>query len=938
MSEPRPRLVIVDGHAVAHRNYHSGQRDLRTSQGEPTNATFGFARTLLDVLRAEKPPQYLAVAFDQGLSGRDNLFPAYKSKRPEMESALAFQLTRIRQLVEAFNIPILERQGYEADDVIGSVARQANAQGVHVHVITGDQDLFQLVNELTTLELPDRENGTKHYDVDAVREKLGVAPHQVPDYKGLVGDSSDNIPGVRGIGPKTAVPLLQAYGNLEGIYAHLAEIPEKVRAKLIQERESAFLSRELATIQTDLDIPFDLARCVAQDYDHQRVLALFHELEFLSLIRRLKAQRPAKPKSKQLALMAEPTAPRPLSVEPEDDPRLTAAEQTFRTHVIDTPEALEHLAAQLKAAAWIAFDTETSSPDANTAALVGISFAVSADDGYYVPLGHAPEAAERQLPLEQVVAAIKPALSDPNIHKAAHNAAFDLNVLARYGLQVQPISYDTQLAEALLKPERRQSLKDSARVRLGVRMTPIEALIGKGKAQISMDRVPVAQVAPYAAADAVFTFRLIDLTRRDLKAANLWHLYEQIELPLVPIIAEMNANGALIDLPYLAELSLEFTERLAQIERHIQELVGEPFNVGSLKQLNAILFDKLKLPKRGLRKSKHGLSLDSDALERLYDQHPIIPLLIEWRALEKLHSTYVVALPRQADAQGRVHTTYRQLGAVTGRLSSENPNLQNIPIRTQEGRRVRRAFIAPEGWQLLSADYSQIELRILAHYSGDPALQQAFREGLDIHRATAALVSNVPYDQVSKAQRYFAKRVNFGLLYGMGAQRLARESELSRAEAEQFIQNYFARLAGVRRYLDESKARAQAQGYLETLLGRRRDFSALRDGRLSAAERARIEREAINMPIQGTAADIMKLAMINLHRALREDGFRARLILQVHDELVLEAPEAELARLVPLVRAVMESAYSLSVPLRAEVNIGANWAEMEAADAWLARH
>ncbi|MFQ3535629.1 MAG: DNA polymerase I [Aggregatilineales bacterium] len=937
MSESRPRLVIVDGHAVAHRNYHGGQRALATSSGEPTSATFGFARTLLDLLRADPPPQYLAVAFDQGLSGRESVLPTYKSQRPDMEPALASQLGRIRQLVEAFNIPILEYAGCEADDVIGTVTHQANAQGIAVHIVTGDQDLFQLVNDLTTLELPDRSGGNVRYDAAAVYAKLGVHPEQVPDYKGLVGDSSDNIPGVKGIGEKTAVPLLQTYGTLEGIYANLAAIPEKIRAKLIEGRESAFLSRQVATIHTDLPIALDLTRCVAQDYDRGRILALFRELEFNSLIRRLQALAPLKREEAQLTLFGAPQSPKPTSGL-EDDLGLVPAESTFTLHLVDTPEALQALVERLKKVQWLAFDTETDSLDANTAALVGLSLAMSAEDGYYIPVGHAPELAERQLPLQSVLTALAPALTDPNILKAAHNAPFDLNVLARYGVSVQPLGYDTQLAEALLQPERRHSLKDSVRLRFGVRMTRIEELIGKGKAQVTMDRVSVEQVAPYAAADAVFTFRLIEPTRRDLQAANLWALYERIELPLAPIIAQMSAHGALIDLLYLQALGAEFTARLAEIERHIHELAGMPFNLGSLKQLNDILFGRLQLPTKGLRKSQHGYSLDADALEALRDQHPIIPLLMEWRALEKLHSTYVVALARQADANGRVHTTYRQLGAVTGRLSSENPNLQNIPIRTEEGRRVRRAFIAPEGWQLLSTDYSQIELRILAHYSGDQALQQAFRDELDIHRATAALVSNVPYDQVTKEQRYFAKRVNFGLLYGMGAQRLARESELNRAEAEQFIQNYFARLPGVRRYLDESKVRAKEQGYLETLLGRRRDFSALRNEQLPAVERARIEREAINMPIQGTAADIMKLATVNLYQALREGGFRARLILQVHDELVLEVPEDELARLVPLVRTTMESAYQLSVPLRAEVNIGANWAEMEAADDWLARH
>jgi DNA polymerase-1 len=454
-----------------------------------------------------------------------------------------------------------------------------------------------------------------------------------------------------------------------------------------------------------------------------------------------------------------------------------------------------------------------------------------------------------------------------------------------------------------------------------------------------MDKVPVARAAPYAAADAALTFRLNEELRAELEKEGLRRLCDEIEMPLVPVIVDMHLTGARLDLPYLDTLRVEFAARLDEIKARLYESVGEIFNIGSPKQLNDILFGKLKLNSHGLRKAQHGVTVDAAALETLHERHPDVPalrLILEWRALDKLKSTYVDALPKQTDAEGRVHTTYNQIGSVTGRVSSENPNLQNIPIRTEEGRRVRQAFIAAEGCHLLSADYSQIELRILAHYSGDEGLLEAFRQGQDIHRATAALVNGIPFEAVSKEQRYFAKRVNFGLLYGMGASRLARESELSRRDAEQFIQNYFERLPGVRRYLDGSKELAKAQGYLETLLGRRRDFSALGAGGLRGQDYARMEREAINMPIQGTAADMIKLAMIQLAAHLKAENCRARLILQVHDELVLEVPDNELADTVETVRRVMENAFTLRAPVRAEVNIGANWAEMQPAEVWLA--
>ena len=942
MPDARPRLILIDGHAVAYRQYfvpHNAH--FSTQAGEPTGATFGFARTLLDILRSDPPPDYLAVVFDQGLSGRDTAYAEYKSTRAKMEDPLIVQMGRIREVVEAFNIPILEKEGYEADDVIGAVAKQAPALGVNVYIITGDQDLFQLVNDYVTVELPSNKGEPIAYDANGVQAKLGVKPAQIPDYKAIVGDSSDNIPGVKGVGEKTVVPLLEKYGTLDGIYANLHEIKEKTRKLLEAGRESAYLSRKLATIQTDIPITIDLAACRAHDYDVDKVLALFEALEFRSLIRQVRGLSRSTPppppltttpEPSQLALFDASTETPPAESEAEGIP----AENLIETVIVDTPEALESMLAELRGARVLAFDTETTGLDTASAALVGISLSADGRVGYYLPVGHTDGP---NLPRDVALDALRPLLTDPNVVKVAHNAAYDLGILRQVGLEVSPLPEDTMLMEFLIRPTGQKGLKDCVRRRFGVRMAKYEELTGKAKGtQVTMDKVPVARAAPYAAADAAFTCRLLEVARADLVETGGMALYEQIERPLIPVIVDLNQAGAMLDVPYLRQLSDEFAERLNMLAERVFDAVGERFSLGSPKQLNEILFNKLKLPTKGLRKSTHGFSVDADALEILSEFHPAVRLILEWRGLEKLKNTYVDALPRQVDSAGRVHTTYHQTGAVTGRLSSENPNLQNIPIRTEEGRRVRKAFIAPPGSHLLSADYSQIELRILAHYSGDEGLIRAFREGRDIHRATAALVRGVPYEAVSKEQRYFAKRVNFGLLYGMGAARLARESELSKAEAEAFIRNYFERLPGVRRYLDESKVRAREVGYLETLLGRRRDFSILKDPAIRQMDRARIEREAVNMPIQGSAADIIKVAMIRLSARLKAEGYAARMILQVHDELVLEVPDHELPRATALLCEVMEGAYELAAPLKVEANIGQNWAELTPAEEWLSRH
>jgi DNA polymerase I len=937
----RPTLVLIDGHAVAYRQFFAlPVQAFSTKRGEPTNAVYGFARALLDVL--EQGPDYLAVTFDQGLSGRGELYPEYKGTRDKMPDDLRRQLDRIRELVTAFNIPILELDGYEADDVLGSVAPQAEAEGVEVLIMTGDRDLLQLITDHTRIELPAARSQKEPqiYDLARFREKYqGLEPPQLVDLKGLMGDSSDNIPGIKGVGEKTAMKLITAYGSIDGVYEHIDAIKGAMKKKLVAGKEDALLSRELARIRRDVPVSLDLGACVARDYAYGDVEQLFRELEFRTLIDRLPGQPQRSDGGvQQLAMFGgdEETAPPPPVVSYE---------------VIDDADKLAALVERLDTASALAWDVETTSTDQMSAALVGIALAVDGEQGYYVPVGHiapnAPEGAGQpdliaghtphQLPLPEVLAALRPALTKSDIPKYAHNACYDLVVMRRYGIDVQPVSFDTMIAEWISDPSSRNlGLKNLVWVRTGVQMTSIDELIGSGKGQITMDRVPVERAAPYAAADAALTFRLVEVLRPELHERKVWDLFNDIEMPLVPVIASMEMAGVMLDVGFLHDLSADLSERLAALQTEIYDLsegYGE-FNLGSPKQLNDVLFGKLNLPTEGIKKTTHGFSTAADVLEGLRDAHPIVGLILDWRELSKLQSTYVDALPALVNPEtGRVHTSFNQTGTVTGRLSSSQPNLQNIPIRTEEGRRVRRAFIAPEGHKLLGVDYSQVELRILAHYSQDESLLQAFHAGQDIHRATAAAVYHVAPEDVTYEQRAFAKSVNFGLMYGMGAFRLARDSELTLAEAEQFIDDYFKQFPGVRCYLDESRAKAAEQGYLETLLGRRRYFPELDEskGRKASYQvRQRAEREAINMPIQGTAADIIKIAMLDLDRALREGNYCARMILQVHDELVLEVPDGELDAVAPLVTDVMEAAFTLDAPLVADAKVGQNWAEMAA--------
>ncbi len=976
----KPTLVLIDGHSLAFRAFHALPLNLATPDGELTNAVYGFTSMLLNVLR-DYQPEYVAVAFDVGKTFRHEMYEPYKGHRERMPDELRSQVERIKEVVEALNIPIFTAEGYEADDVLATLARQAAEQGVNTLIVTGDRDILQVVDDKIHVLTSGRQfSDTIIYDPATVQEKYGLRPDQLLDLKALVGDKSDNIPGVRGIGEKGATELLQKYGSLDAIFAHLDEVkPERARKALIENREAAELSRKLGKIVTEAPVKLDLAACRTRDYDRDRVIRLFQDLAFRTLVDKLPvvekktrgegdaetrrrgeegdAETRRSGEEEQMALFA---AEAPVYQAPD-----LPVPQSAEFHLVTTPEKLAEVAAHLAAAGRIAFDTETTSTDPHAATLVGLAVAwdgaaptekpgfspakkpgFSEKPGFfaggsaYIPLRHRDV---EQLPWEAVRAALQTAFANPKITKVAHNASYDLAMLARNGLQVatDPAPgvehglIDTMVAEFLIDPgSRGLGLKDLAWTRLKIEMTPISALIGSGKGQITMDQVPAATAAAYACADAAVTLRLADVLLPELAERGLIPLFRDIEMPLVPVLVAMESAGVKLDVPFLAQMSVDLTKRLHEIEREIQQIAGYAFNINSTQQLSDVLFGKLGLPTEGLKRTQAGgYSTAADVLESLRGRHEIIDLILMQRQLSKLLNTYVNALPGMVNPRtGRLHTSFNQTGAETGRISSSNPNLQNIPVRTELGREIRRAFVAETGWKLLSADYSQVELRILAHISGDEYLLAAFARGEDIHASAAAKVYGIPLSQVTKEQRAVAKMMNFATSYGVTAYGLAQRTGLSRSEAEQFMQRYFATYPGVKRYIEETKRLAREQGYVETLLGRRRYFPVLRTqatGAQANAIRQAAERAAINHPIQGTAADIIKIAMIRLYRALNAGGYRARIILQVHDELVLEVPEDELIPVAQLVKDTMEGAYQLKAALKVDMEAGPNWYEME---------
>ncbi len=1038
----RKKLVLFDGHAMVHRAFHAVPEDLSTSSGEPVNATFGFTSMLMKALSEERP-DYIAMTFDRpSPTFRHQQYTPYKAQRPAMPDNMRPQFGRIREVVQAFGIPIYEKDGFEADDVLGTLSVQARDLGVNTTIYTGDMDTLQLVNDSVMVKVAKRGiSEVTEYNVPEVEARYGFPPKKLPDFKGLVGDKSDNIPGVPGIGEKTASRLIAEYGDLEGILEHTDALKPKEQKLLIEWAEQARQSKYLATIVLGVPVQLDLEACRPDKINSERVLAIFRELGFRSLVEKVltlfkqigvstpasldevlpptngtsdtseqalssfdkESQESAiQTKPRDVSALAQdadllyapplgvvpvlvpPTPPDgtplnaissllpahasvavPDNTSPEDDdfaqlslfdipavhtevvrklrlpsPTTTPSVPVFleddsvqktSTLIVDSEDALRVLIRSIYDAGSVAFDTETTSENPHHAELVGISCSMAAGEAYYIPVGHlrTPDGQEpgTQLPLDIVIDRFRPILQDASIQKYMHNAKYDMEIFARYNIDMQGLAFDSMVGAYLAEPGRRGvGLKDQVFQRIGPIMTPITDLIGSGSKMISIAQVPIRKAADYAGADADMTLRLVKPITADLQRHNLIDLYNNIELPLTPVLTQMERYGIALDADFLRDLAVRLDEQLHTLEQAIYDSVGHTFNINSPKQLGDILFTELKLPSG--KKNKTGYSVSVDVIESLQGKHPMIDSLLEYRQLNKLKSTYVDGLLSLMDpVTGRVYTSFNQTIASSGRLSSSNPNLQNIPVRTEVGRQIRRAFIADPSYTLLTADYSQFELRILAHITHEPRLVEAFSNDEDIHTITAATLFGVPVEQVTKEQRRLAKTVVYAVLYGQSAFGLSQVTGMNNTEAASFIRRYHEIFPNIKGYVDGTLNQARKQGYVNTLYGRKRFFPDMHA--LSHVERQALEREAVNMPIQGTNADLIKIAMINLHHGLREKHMKTRMILQVHDELVFEVPVEELERAKVLIKDKMEGVEKLDVPIKVEMKVGKNWYEAE---------
>lgn len=888
-----PHLVLIDGPNYVYRAFHA-IRHLTNAKGQPTNAVYGYVQMLQAVLR-DLAPTHAAVCFDpEGGSFRNHEFEAYKSHRPPMPEDLQGQWPYIRKITRAYHLPLVCVDDFEADDAIATLASKAETAGWDVTIVSSDKDLLQLVSE--RVHMLDTMKGQR-YDTKAVHDKWGVGPGRIRDLLALAGDSSDNIPGVPGIGPKTAADLIAAYGGLEAVLAHAGDIKQaKRRENLLRHADDARLSYALVGLRQDVPIALSLDELRMREPDKARLSELFRELEFRHLLAGLAPDAPAG-EAHAAGMQA----------------RLVASEEDFAS-----------LLAQLAAAEMIAVDLETSSLTCHDADIVGLAFAVEEGTGWYIPVGHTGEGSEQQLPVEQVLPRLKPMLQDADKPKCGHNLKYDMQVLRRAGIELAGVRFDSMLLAYCLHPGRYIPKLDAVALdHLGYHCTSYEDVAGKGAKQIPFAAVPVAKATAYAAEDAAVALRLSHRLSAGLAAEGRLKRHDDIELPLMPVLADMEWVGVKIDAGLLAGLSQEFGRRIAAIEADIHAAAGETFNIHSPKQLGTLLFETLKLP--GGKRTKTGAwATGQEVLESLADLHDVPRLVLASRQLAKLKSTYTDALQRLIHAgTGRVHTSYNQAVTSTGRLSSSDPNLQNIPIRTEEGRRIRQAFIAEDGHLLISADYSQIELRLMAHFSGDKGLIAAFERKLDIHAATAAAVNQVSLDQVTSEQRRRAKIINFGIFYGMSAFGLSKQLGVAREDAQAFINAYFAQYPKVSDFMQATLEQARARGFVETLLGHRVDVPEINAG--NGMRRQYAERTAINAPLQGSAADLIKVAMIRLHRRLKNEVPAAHLILQVHDELVVEAPQDQANKVAAIMKETMESAARLAVPLTADIGIGPNW-------------
>jgi DNA polymerase-1 len=907
-------VILIDASGWLFRAYHA-LPPLTNSAGQPTGAIFGMINMLRRLLREYRPAR-IAVVFDApGKTFRDEIYAEYKAHRDETPEDLSIQFPSIVEVVQALGLPLLQIEGVEADDVIGTLARHAEHDGRDVLIVTSDKDMAQLVDARVHL-LDTMKN--RRLDAAGVEEKFGVPPQCIVDYLALVGDTSDNIPGVPLVGPKTAAKWLKEYGSLAGIVAHADAITGKAGENLRDciAREQLPMAQKLATIACDVKLPVALDALQPLEPDTSRLRELYRQFGFGKLLAELDgASAPAAETEKQ-------AAEAPASADTEAAP--TDSARTQAETVLDET-AFATMLEQLQRADLICVDTETDSLDSMRARLVGLSFAVTPGAGWYVPVAHDYLGAPEQLPLDNVLAQLKPLLEDARKPKVGQHIKYDLNVLARHGVDVRGIAFDTMLESYVLDAAgNRHDMDTLAEKYLNHRTIHYEDVAGKGKSQITFNQVAIDKAAEYSAEDADITLRLHrTLYPRVCEVDALKRVFETIEMPLVPVLAQMERNGTKIDSQLLARISTELATRMAETQAQAFREAGGEFNLGSPKQLQAILYERLQLPVLG-KTPKGDPSTAEDVLEQLAAEHALPRLILEWRGLSKLRSTYADALPQQINPHtGRVHTSYHQAVAATGRLSSSDPNLQNIPIRNAEGRRIREAFIAEAGNALLSVDYSQIELRLMAHLSADPRLRDAFAKGLDVHQATAAEVFGLPLAQVSSDQRRTAKTINFGLIYGMSSFGLARQLGIGRSEAQSYMDTFFARYPGVKRYMEETRVLARERGYVETFFGRRLYLKDINSR--NAAARGYAERTAINAPLQGTAADLIKLAMIDVHGWLAQQAPDIRMILQVHDELVFEGPEAQIRGLAQTIAERMCRIATLEVPIVANWGIGPNW-------------
>ncbi len=925
---PDKKLFLLDGHALVYRAHFAFiARPLINSKGVNTSAVAGFTRTLVDLMKNENPT-HIAVAFDPPEpTFRHEMYEPYKANREEQPEDIAIAFPFIRRIVEGFHIPILTVPGFEADDVIGTLAKQAEQEGYTVYMVTPDKDFSQLVSENIFLYKPSRQgNGVEILGIPEILKKWDVQKvEQVIDVLGLQGDSVDNIPGIPGIGPKTASKLLAKYGSIENLLEHTGDLKGKQKERVIEFGEQGLLSKKLATIDTEVPIRFEAEKFIIDPPDRESLAEVFKELEFRTLAKSVLDTPEAAKTPTQGSLFSDeegkapgPAAPPAHSVA---DNNFQNTEQDYR--LADSPEKRKKLIDTLSGTRMFCFDTETTGIDPNEAELVGMSFAIRPGQAWYVPVPEDQEEAH------QLVHEFKELFEDPAIAKIAQNLKYDAIMLKWYGIELKGEYYDTMIEHYLLEPELRHNMDYLAETYLKYKPISIETLIGKkGKNQLSMRDVAVEKVVNYAAEDADITLRLKEYLTPKLEEEGLTELYRKIEAPLIDVLVGMEYEGIKVDREFLEQYAVELEGHIAEVEAKIYELAGQRFNIGSPKQVGEILFEHLKIPYRW-RKTKSGqYSTSEEKLAEMASDHPVIDDILKYRGLTKLKSTYVDALPRLINPRTqRIHSSFNQTIAATGRLSSNNPNLQNIPIRTPEGAKVREAFVPRDkDHLLLAADYSQIELRLIAEISGDEAMLEAFQKGQDIHRATAARVFDTAYEEVSREQRSRAKTVNFAIIYGAGATNLAQQLDIKRSEAAELIDQYFRKYSGIKSYMDNTVGEARQKGYVKTLMGRRR---TLRDiNARSSLQRSMAERMAINTPIQGTAADMIKIAMINIHQAIREKGLRSRMVLQVHDELVFDALRSELDELKPLIEDLMRNAIpKLKVPIVVEIGTGENWLE-----------